>query len=153
MPRRRLAPEQLPGWAAAAAGFTLANDLPHRDGRARRLERRDPLDHHVPRDERSIANVIFGGFGTADAKAPAAGPQAEAGAVIVARRRRVDAARSKSVVIVPGYGMAVARAQGAGPRPDARAPGARDGHALRGAPRRGAPAGSMNVLLEAKASQ
>jgi hypothetical protein len=39
------------GWAAAATGFMLSNDLADRHRRARRLERRDPLLHHVPRDE------------------------------------------------------------------------------------------------------
>ena len=39
------------GWAAAATGFMLDNDLLIVDRRARRLERRDPVVHHVQRDE------------------------------------------------------------------------------------------------------
>ncbi len=39
------------GWAAAAAGFMLNNDLLDHHRRAGRLERRDPQLHHVPGDE------------------------------------------------------------------------------------------------------
>jgi hypothetical protein len=39
------------GWAAAATGFMLSNDLLIVVGRAGRLERRDPVLHHVPGDE------------------------------------------------------------------------------------------------------
>ena len=39
------------GWAAAATGFMLTNDLLIVDRRAGRLERRDPVVHHVRGDE------------------------------------------------------------------------------------------------------
>ncbi|MBA3817971.1 MAG: NAD(P)(+) transhydrogenase (Re/Si-specific) subunit beta, partial [Deltaproteobacteria bacterium] len=62
---------------------------------------------------RSIWNVIFGGFGAAPPKRAAGGPAEPVGEV-----KDIDAAtlaealsKSKSVIIVPGYGMAVARAQ------------------------------------------
>jgi NAD(P) transhydrogenase subunit beta len=61
---------------------------------------------------RSIWNVVFGGFGT-DGGAPAA-----AGAVPAGELVAIDASdlaqrllEAKSVVIIPGYGMAVARTQ------------------------------------------
>jgi NAD(P) transhydrogenase subunit beta len=61
---------------------------------------------------RSIWNVIFGGFGAAPPK-KAVGPAVPAGDVqeidAVTLAARLKAA--KSVIIVPGYGMAVARAQ------------------------------------------
>ena len=61
------------GWAAAAAGFMLSNDLLIVTGRARRQQRRDPELHHVPAMNRSHLNVVFGGFGAA----PAAGAKGE----------------------------------------------------------------------------
>jgi hypothetical protein len=62
---------------------------------------------------RSILNVVFGGFGTGDALHER-GPVDRRGARDQGRRaRRALLAEAKSVVIVPGYGMAVARAQNA----------------------------------------
>jgi NAD(P) transhydrogenase subunit beta len=60
---------------------------------------------------RSILNVVFGGFGAAPTGTAAAieGEARELKADEVARALR----EAKSVVVVPGYGMAVARAQGA----------------------------------------
>jgi NAD(P) transhydrogenase subunit beta len=102
------------GWAAAAAGFTLANDLLIVTGALVGSSGAILSIIMCRAMNRSIANVIFGGFGTADAKAPAT-PGAPAGAVI--EMSLADTAAmlrdAKSVVIVPGYGMAVARAQGA----------------------------------------
>ncbi|MBZ0121376.1 MAG: NAD(P)(+) transhydrogenase (Re/Si-specific) subunit beta, partial [Sandaracinaceae bacterium] len=62
---------------------------------------------------RSILNVVFGGFGTADVKAPS-GPAPE-GEVHEVKADEVGAwlKGAREVIIVPGYGMAVARAQNA----------------------------------------
>jgi NAD(P) transhydrogenase subunit beta len=64
---------------------------------------------------RSLANVLFGGFGTADAKPGTVGPGGAAGAVSIRELSASDAAAvmadATSVIIVPGYGMAVAQAQ------------------------------------------
>jgi NAD(P) transhydrogenase subunit beta len=61
---------------------------------------------------RSIWNVVFGGFGAASPAAPAAGkgearPVQEATVEMVADLLRA----AKRVIVVPGYGMAVAQAQ------------------------------------------
>jgi NAD(P) transhydrogenase subunit beta len=63
---------------------------------------------------RSILNVVFGGFGTADS-AGAAAPAAQQGDVHEMKAAEVaeKLREAKRVIIVPGYGMAVARAQGA----------------------------------------
>jgi len=62
---------------------------------------------------RSIWNVIFGGFGAAPPKADPNAPKVPQGEV-----QEIDAAglaeqlkEAKNVVIIPGYGMAVGRAQ------------------------------------------
>ena len=102
------------GWAAAAAGFMLSNDLLIVTGALVGASGTILSVIMCRAMNRSILNVVFGGFGTEGGKAPAAGagPQgeyAEIGAPDVAQRLK-DA---RSVIIVPGYGMATARAQGA----------------------------------------
>ena len=99
------------GWAAAGIGFAEQLDADHRR-LAGRLERRDPLVHHVQGDEPLVFNVILGGFGAdADAGGPA-GAQLERN---VKSGSADDAAflltNADTVIIVPGYGLAVARAQ------------------------------------------
>jgi NAD(P) transhydrogenase subunit beta len=101
------------GWTAAAAGFMLQNDLLIITG-ALVGSSGAILSYIMCRAmNRSIWNVIFGGFGAAPPKKAAGGPAPPAGDVqemdAVALAARLKA--SKSVVIVPGYGMAVARAQ------------------------------------------
>ncbi|HWO22937.1 MAG TPA: NAD(P)(+) transhydrogenase (Re/Si-specific) subunit beta [Kofleriaceae bacterium] len=101
------------GWTAAAAGFMLHNDLLIITG-ALVGSSGAILSYIMCRAmNRSIWNVIFGGFGAtppAGSKPAAAQPAGEV--------QDIDAAaladqlkQSKSVIIVPGYGMAVARAQ------------------------------------------
>jgi len=101
------------GWTAAAAGFMLDNDLLIITG-ALVGSSGAILSYIMCRAmNRSIWNVIFGGFGAAPPKSSAKKPAAPAGDV-----QEIDAATlattlkaSKNVIIVPGYGMAVARAQ------------------------------------------
>jgi NAD(P) transhydrogenase subunit beta len=103
------------GWAAAAAGFVLANDLLIVTGALVGSSGAILSLIMCRAMNRSIANVIFGGFGTADSKAPST-PHAESvGEVREMKHAEVAAVlrEAKSVVVVPGYGMAVARAQGA----------------------------------------
>lgn len=102
------------GWAAAAAGFMLANDLLIVTGALVGSSGAILSIIMCRAMNRSILNVVFGGFGTGDAKQPSSSA-APAGEI-----RKVDADEvggwlqsAKRVVIVPGYGMAVARAQNA----------------------------------------
>ena len=100
------------GWAAAAAGFMLSNDLLIITG-ALVGSSGAILSYIMCRGmNRSLVNVIFGGFGTANSggSTTTKTPQGEA--------RSADAEqvgslleRAERVAIVPGYGMAVAQAQ------------------------------------------
>ena len=100
------------GWAAAAAGFMLGNDLLIITG-ALVGSSGAILSYIMCRGmNRSFFNVMLGGFGTESGTA-AASTGEPAGEV-----RSVDAEnaaamlqQSKKVIIVPGYGLAVAQAQ------------------------------------------
>ena len=98
------------GWAAAAAGFVLANDLLIVTGALVGSSGAILSIIMCRAMNRSITNVIFGGFGTADAKTPQAVP---AGDVLSLTLDEVASLLRKAtrVIVVPGYGMAVARAQ------------------------------------------
>jgi proton-translocating NAD(P)+ transhydrogenase subunit beta len=101
------------GWTAAAAGFMLQNDLLIITG-ALVGSSGAILSYIMCRAmNRSIYNVIFGGFGAAPPKKAAGGPAPPAGDVqeMDAPTLAARLKASKSVIIVPGYGMAVARAQ------------------------------------------
>jgi H+-translocating NAD(P) transhydrogenase subunit beta len=101
------------GWAAAAAGFVLGNDLLIVTGALVGASGTILSIIMCRAMNRSILNVVFGGFGT---EAGTAAPASQvAGEVRAMEAEEVGAAlaASKEVVIVPGYGMAVARAQGA----------------------------------------
>ncbi|MEO8703898.1 MAG: NAD(P)(+) transhydrogenase (Re/Si-specific) subunit beta [Kofleriaceae bacterium] len=100
------------GWTASAAGFMLGNDLLIITG-ALVGSSGAILSYIMCRAmNRSIWNVIFGGFGAAPPKS-AGGPAKPAGDVqdIDATTLAEKLREAKSVVIVPGYGMAVGRAQ------------------------------------------
>lgn len=101
------------GWAAAAAGFMLSNDLLIVVGAL--VGSSGAILSKIMCDamNRSIWNVVFGGFGTGESKPAAAaadGPQQEVVAIEAADLAGLLRG-AKSVIIVPGYGMAVARAQ------------------------------------------
>ncbi|HEX5062816.1 MAG TPA: NAD(P)(+) transhydrogenase (Re/Si-specific) subunit beta [Kofleriaceae bacterium] len=101
------------GWTAAAAGFMLHNDLLIITG-ALVGSSGAILSYIMCRAmNRSIWNVIFGGFGAAPPKAAAKGPAQPAGEVqeIDAPTLAATLKGSKNVIIVPGFGMAAARAQ------------------------------------------
>jgi len=103
------------GWAAAATGFMLSNDLLIVVG-ALVGSSGAILSYIMCRAmNRNFISVIAGGFGTGGgAAAPAAGGAAQpAGEVtpILAAETAEMLREAKNVIIVPGYGMAVAQAQ------------------------------------------
>ncbi len=101
------------GWTAAAAGFMLNNDLLIITG-ALVGSSGAILSYIMCRAmNRSIWNVIFGGFGAAPPPAAKKTEAKPAGDVqeIDASTLAATLKASKNVIIVPGYGMAVARAQ------------------------------------------
>ncbi len=59
---------------------------------------------------RSLANIMIGGFGTGDNAAPVAGPGGDVRA-IAADDAAIQLAYAQKVIIVPGYGLAAAQAQ------------------------------------------
>jgi NAD(P) transhydrogenase subunit beta len=102
------------GWAAAATGFMLSNDLLIVTG-ALVGSSGAILSYIMCRAmNRSFISVIAGGFGTGGGTAPAAAggaqPQGEVQAVSAVETAELLRG-AKNVVIVPGYGMAVAQAQ------------------------------------------
>jgi len=100
------------GWAAAAAGFMLSNDLLIVTG-ALVGSSGAILSYIMCRAmNRSILSVVFGGFGTGDVKATAGAEEAAGESQPIEAAAVCDLLRqSKEVIIVPGYGLAVARAQ------------------------------------------
>jgi NAD(P) transhydrogenase subunit beta len=103
------------GWTAAAAGFMLSNDLLIITGAL--VGSSGAILSYImcAAMNRSIWNVVFGGFGAdAGAAAPAAagGDQGEV-SPIDPDGFKAMLAKAKSIVIIPGYGLAVARAQNA----------------------------------------
>ncbi len=101
------------GWAAAATGFTLHNNLLIIVGALVGFSGAI-LSYIMCRAmNRSIINVVFGGFGSGDDSGSSAGAQAAEKGVKSASVEDVvywmeDAGK---VIVVPGYGMAVAQAQ------------------------------------------
>ena len=96
--RRRVALEQLLGLGCRVRRLRARERPAHRDGRARRLERRDPLDHHVPRDEpldhqRHLRRLRHGGL---EGGAPPRRSGDVHGALARRRGRRCSARRSVS---------------------------------------------------------
>jgi NAD(P) transhydrogenase subunit beta len=99
------------GWAAAAAGFMLSNDLLIVTG-ALVGSSGAILSYIMCRAmNRSFLSVILGGFGGGSGKGSSAKSEAGAAAEVSVGSvvERLTAARS--VIITPGYGMAVAQAQ------------------------------------------
>lgn len=101
------------GWAAAAAGFVLANDLLIVTGALVGASGAILSIIMCRAMNRSILNVVFGGFGTGEVKAAAQSQQAGEVRELSAEETAARLSAAKSVIIVPGYGMAVARAQNA----------------------------------------
>jgi NAD(P) transhydrogenase subunit beta len=103
------------GWAAAATGFMLSNDLLIVVG-ALVGSSGAILSYIMCRAmNRNFISVIAGGFGTGGGAPAAAGGAAEQPAGEVTAVSAAETAEmlreAKNVIIVPGYGMAVAQAQ------------------------------------------
>ena len=103
------------GWAAAATGFMLSNDLLIVVG-ALVGSSGAILSYIMCRAmNRNFISVIAGGFGTGGGAPAAAGGGAAQPAGEVSPVSAVETAEmlreAKNVIIVPGYGMAVAQAQ------------------------------------------
>ncbi len=101
------------GWAAAATGFMLSNDLLIVTG-ALVGSSGAILSYIMCRAmNRHFIAVIAGGFGTEGGAPAAAGGAKPAGEVvpILAAETAELLREAKNVIIVPGYGMAVAQAQ------------------------------------------
>ena len=102
------------GWAAAATGFMLSNDLLIVTGAL--VGSSGAILSYIMCNamNRNFISVIAGGFGSgAPSKKPAGGAAEPQGEVVPVSA--VETAEmlheAKSVIIVPGYGMAVAQAQ------------------------------------------
>ena len=100
------------GWTAAAAGFMLSNNALIVTGAL--VGSSGAILSYImcKAMNRSIWNVVFGGFGTASgATAPkASGPAGEFQEIQTEALAELLHA-AKQVIVVPGYGMAVAQAQ------------------------------------------
>jgi H+-translocating NAD(P) transhydrogenase subunit beta len=98
------------GLAATAAGFVLANNMLIVAGSLVGASGIVLTEIMCKAMNRSLANVLFSGFGSAAGLAAGAGAKGEAKSLSPHDAYfALEAARS--VVIVPGYGMAVAQAQ------------------------------------------
>jgi len=99
------------GLSAAAAGFALHNvalivagTLVGSSGTILTLEMATAMN-------RSVANILFAGFGGAPAAGAAGGGEERPHTSIGAQDAAIKLAYADSVVFVPGYGLAVAQAQ------------------------------------------
>jgi NAD(P) transhydrogenase subunit beta len=99
------------GLSAAAAGFSLDNvalivagTLVGSSGTILTMEMATAMN-------RSVANILFAGFGGAPAGGPGGSGEERPHTSIGAQDAAIKLAYADSVVIVPGYGLAVAQAQ------------------------------------------
>lgn len=103
------------GWAAAASGFMLSNDLLIVTGAL--VGSSGAILSYImcKAMNRSFLSVILGGFGGGEGSAPKSTKTSSEPQGTVTQINAEETAElllsSKSVVIIPGYGMAVAQAQ------------------------------------------
>lgn len=100
------------GWAAAAAGFMLANDLLIVTGALVGSSGAILSAIMCKAMNRSFISVIAGGFGTTGGSTPSSDQQPEGEVTPISVEETVHLlTEARHVIIVPGYGMAVAQAQ------------------------------------------
>ncbi|MFI5306370.1 MAG: NAD(P)(+) transhydrogenase (Re/Si-specific) subunit beta [Polyangiales bacterium] len=101
------------GWAAAAAGFMLSNDLLIITGALVGSSGAILSTIMCRAMNRSIWHVVFAGFGEGAGVAAGAKGAVPQGRVVETNVEEVAQllTAAKSVIIIPGYGMAVAQAQ------------------------------------------
>jgi NAD(P) transhydrogenase subunit beta len=101
------------GLAVAAAGFVLDNSALIIAGTLVGASGTLLTQLMCKAMNRSLANVLFGGFGAGTVAGPAGAPGAEGKTVreVGAEDAAVLLANIRSLIVVPGYGMAVAQAQ------------------------------------------
>ena len=100
------------GWAAAATGFMLSNDLLIVTGAL--VGSSGAILSYImcAAMNRHFISVIAGGFGTTGGTPAAAGAQPAGEVVAITAPDTAELLReARNVIIVPGYGMAVAQAQ------------------------------------------
>ena len=100
------------GWAAAATGFMLSNDLLIVTGAL--VGSSGAILSYIMCQamNRNFLSVIAGGFGSSGGTTPAAGAVPAGEVVSISAQETADLLKeAKGVIIVPGYGMAVAQAQ------------------------------------------
>jgi NAD(P) transhydrogenase subunit beta len=101
------------GTAAAMAGFVINNPVLIIAGALVGASGAILTKLMADAMNRSIANIMVGGFGGGDTAAGAGGPGAEGGNVreVGIDDAAIQLAYAQKVIIVPGYGLAVAQAQ------------------------------------------
>ncbi|MDB5413492.1 MAG: synthetase [Rubritepida sp.] len=103
------------GWAAAGIGFTIGNLLLVVTGALVGASGAILSYIMCKGMNRSIINVLLGGFGSGSGGAPVVGTGVDADRAPVKAGSPEDAAfimkNAQKVIVVPGYGMAVAQAQ------------------------------------------
>jgi NAD(P) transhydrogenase subunit beta len=100
------------GWAAAAAGFMLSNDLLIITGAL--VGSSGAILSYImcAAMNRSFISVILGGFGTGGGTTAKRSVDAPGEVVSVSANETAEMLRdAKSVIVIPGYGMAAAQAQ------------------------------------------
>jgi len=99
------------GWAATATGFTLGNDVMIVTGAL--VGSSGAILSYImcKAMNRSIVNVLLGGFGTGDSATGAAPVASKPYRAAAVDDVAYMLSNSSSLIIVPGYGMAVAQAQ------------------------------------------